>query len=407
MKILVADDDESSRSFMETILKKAGYLPIIVQNGVEAWEILNKQPVRMVITDWVMPQMDGLELCRKIREAALKNYVYIMLLTAKGHSSDAVKGLEAGADDFITKPFSPSELLARLRSGKRIIQLEDDHKNANFQLLQSEKMASIGQLAAGVAHEINNPTGFVSSNLKTLTEYNRDLFKLYGLYQSLIAELQNNSQTLPKPVLDLLNSVKNFEAEIDIDYLRTDIIDLVKDCGEGAERIKKIVIDLKDFAHPGEDKLKPANINDGIESTLNVISNEIKYKATVHKNFGELPTVQCYPQQLNQVFLNIIVNAAQAIETKGDITISTRSLEKQVEIVIEDNGSGIPPENLARIFDPFFTTKAVGKGTGLGMNVAYNIIQKHKGTIRVESELGKGTRFTIVIPTQEDEQSNE
>jgi len=175
-------------------------------------------------------------------------------------------------------------------------------------------------------------------------------------------------------------------------------MDLISDCKEGTERIKKIVIDLKDFAHPGEDKIQSTDINDGIETTLNVVWNELKYKATVNKEFGKLPMENCYPQQLNQVFMNLFVNAAQAIEKQGEISIATNADDGFVEIKIGDTGSGIDKENLSRIFDPFFTTKDVGKGTGLGLNVAYNIIKKHNGTIDVKSQVEKGTVFKIRIP---------
>jgi signal transduction histidine kinase len=164
-------------------------------------------------------------------------------------------------------------------------------------------------------------------------------------------------------------------------------------------------MDLKDFAHPGEDKLQSADINQCLESTLNVVWNELKYKTTVTKAYGDLPIMQCYPHQLNQVFMNLLVNAAQAIEKKGEITVSTRADDGHVEIEISDTGAGIPKENLSKIFDPFFTTKAVGKGTGLGLNVSYNIIKKHKGTLDVNSTVGKGTTFMIRIPVSNDEQN--
>ena len=167
---------------------------------------------------------------------------------------------------------------------------------------------------------------------------------------------------------------------------------------EGMERVAKIVSDLKEFSHVDEARLEKADINRGIESTLNIVWNEIKYKAEVIKDLGDIPLVKCFPQRLNQVFMNILVNAAQAIETRGEIRIRTRALEGEVEITISDTGVGIPKENLPRIFDPFFTTKEVGKGTGLGLNVAYNIIEKHGGSIEVKSEEGKGTAFTIRIP---------
>ena len=265
------------------------------------------------------------------------------------------------------------------------------------QLLQSEKMASIGQLAAGVAHEINNPTGFVSSNLGSLSDYQNDMFALIREYRKLTADLKKPTAS-QETISGNLDRIEGLEKEVDIDFILDDIPNLIKESQEGAERIKKIVIDLKDFAHPGEQKLQYADINRNLDSTLNVVWNELKYKATVTKDYGDLPEVQCYPHQLNQVFMNLLVNAAQAIEKKGEISIMTRALDGQVEINISDTGSGIPKENLSRIFDPFFTTKEVGKGTGLGLNVAYNIIQKHKGTIDLESEVGKGTTFSIRIP---------
>jgi signal transduction histidine kinase len=167
------------------------------------------------------------------------------------------------------------------------------------------------------------------------------------------------------------------------------------------------VIDLKDFAHPGEQKLQYADINRNLDSTLNVVWNELKYKTKVIKDYGDLPEVRCYPQQINQVFMNLLVNAAQAIEKKGEIKIATRALDGQVEIKIGDTGSGISKEDLSKIFDPFFTTKDVGKGTGLGLNVAYNIIKKHKGSIDVESELGRGATFIIRLQVDLDLESNQ
>lgn len=403
MELLIVEDNPASRILMQTMLTREGYAPVfLADNGVDAWELLQEKPVRMVITDWMMPRMDGLELCRKIRGGSFKNYIYIILLTAKIHSSDVVMGLNAGANDFISKPVNREELLARLRAGHRVIHLEDDQQKANFQLLQTEKMASIGQLAAGVAHEINNPIGFVSSNIKVLKEYNNTALQLYQLYQSLMIELEKNEMQIPGGINEIYSRIRRFEKENDIAYLTGDTVELIEDCREGVDRIKKIVCDLKDFAHPGKDELKTVDINASLESTLNVISNEVKYKAAVHKEFGSLPPVRCYPQRLNQVFLNLIVNAAQSIEPMGDITIRTRQEGMSIEIDIEDNGCGISPENLQKIFDPFFTTKEVGKGTGLGLHVAYQIIQKHKGRIDVESEPGKGTRFRITIPVNEE-----
>ena len=277
---------------------------------------------------------------------------------------------------------------------------EEEKRRLETRLLQSEKMASIGQLAAGVAHEINNPTGFVSSNLNTLSNYQNDVSRLIVQHRELAEELKEaiaSHKTLDS-ISKKLEHISELEKEIDIDFILDDTPNLIKESQEGTERIKKIVLDLKDFAHPGEDKVQTTDINKGIESTLNVVWNELKYKATVTKDYGDLPEVQCYPHQLNQVFMNLLVNAAQAIEKKGEIKISTQALDGQVKIAISDTGVGIPKKNLSRLFDPFFTTKEIGKGTGLGLNVAYNIIKKHRGTIQVESEVDTGTTFIIRIP---------
>ena len=280
-----------------------------------------------------------------------------------------------------------------------------EKKQLEAQLLQSEKMASIGRLAAGVAHEINNPTGFVSSNLKTLSDYIEDIMGLFKEYRKLISNLKKNSDICGplSEISEQLKRIVDLENEVDLEFVLKDIFDLIDESKEGTERIKKIVQDLKDFAHPGQDKPKFADINQNIDSTVNVVWNELKYKADVIKDYGDLPRVQCYPQLLNQVFMNLLINAVQSIEKRGEINIKTRANNGYVEIKISDTGSGIPKENLNRIFDPFFTTKDVGKGTGLGLNVAYNIIKKHHGKIDVNSGVGKGTTFTIKIPVTGDQ----
>ena len=196
----------------------------------------------------------------------------------------------------------------------------------------------------------------------------------------------------------MAQKITELEQRIDIDYVLSDTTALIEESREGTERIKKIVLDLKDFAHPGNDKLQLVDINAGLESTLNVVHNEIKYKAEVDRDFEDIHPVLAYPQQLNQVFMNILVNASQAIEKEGRISIVTRNADGFVEIKISDTGCGIAPENISKIFDPFFTTKEVGKGTGLGMHIVYNIVQKHYGTIEVSSTVGKGTTFSIRIP---------
>ena len=272
-----------------------------------------------------------------------------------------------------------------------------ERENAQSRLVQSDKMASIGQLAAGVAHEINNPIGFVNSNLNTLKGYHSDISILIREYRELISHLKekkDNSQS----VIDLIEKIASIEEDIDIDYLMKDLTSLVEESAEGTERVKIIVNDLKNFAHPGTGQQDNIDINRGIESTLNVVGNELKYKVTVNKELGEIPLITGYPQQLNQVFMNLFVNAAHAITDKGEINIKTFCDDGCIVIKISDTGSGIPKKNLPRLFDPFFTTKEVGKGTGLGLNVAFNIIEKHNGTISVSSKTGKGATFTIKLP---------
>jgi len=276
----------------------------------------------------------------------------------------------------------------------------DDLQNTQSQLVQSEKMASIGQLAAGVAHEINNPVGYVKSNLGTINEYRQDLMKLLRQYQNLEAIFEKKKMTTRSRTLrEAFNNIRGVKDEIDLMYIIDDHKNVIEESLEGMERVTKIVADLKDFAHMDKAKLEYSDINKGIESTLNIVWNELKYKAKVIKELGDIPLVKCYPQRLNQVFMNILVNAAHAIDDKGEIRVNTMADNGHVEIRISDTGCGIAPEVIPKIYDPFFTTKDVGKGTGLGLNVAYNIIEKHRGSIDVESQVGKGTTFKIRLET--------
>ncbi len=263
-------------------------------------------------------------------------------------------------------------------------------EEAHNQLLQSEKMASIGQLAAGVAHEINNPTGYVSSNLGTLRGYAEQLLAVLAAYEAIDDSLAP----------DQGNKIRAVKKQAELEYLKEDLLPLLAESQEGIGRVRQIVQDLKDFSHVDESEWLVADLHKGLDSTLNVVNNEIKYKAVVVKEYGDIPHVKCLASQLNQVFMNLLVNAAHAIAEKGTITIRTRQVGEEVWVEVEDTGSGIAPENLNRIFDPFFTTKPVGKGTGLGLSLSYGIVQKHKGHIEVESELGKGTTFRVRLPLE-------
>ena len=263
-------------------------------------------------------------------------------------------------------------------------------KETQGQLLQSEKLASIGQLAAGVAHEINNPIGFVYSNLGTLQRYLTDLLGLIAAYES--AE----SNIADAVVIEQLQAMKK---KADLVFLREDITALMSESRDGITRVKDIVQNLKDFSHADAgDEWHWATLQQGLDSTLNIVWNELKYKCEVVKEYAVIPDIECLPSQLNQVFMNMLVNAGHAIEERGTITIRTGTEQDQVWVEIEDTGKGIEPQNLKRIFDPFFTTKPVGTGTGLGLSLTYNIVQKHNGRLEVDSVVGQGTRFRIWLP---------
>lgn len=274
-----------------------------------------------------------------------------------------------------------------------LLQLKETNRrleDAQNQLLQSEKLASIGQLAAGVAHEINNPIGFVSSNMRTLSTYTADLLRLIDAYAAAVARVQ-----LPADAAAALQSTLQ---SVEIDYLREDLKELLHESGDGLNRVRQIVQDLKDFSHMDTGQWMAVNLNACIKSTLNVVWNEIKFKAKVEFEWGELPEVLCNAPQINQVVLNLLVNAGHAIETQGLITIRTGHDDTMAWFEIEDTGCGMSEPVQKRIFEPFFTTKPVGKGTGLGLSVSYGIVNKHGGRIEVFSTPGVGTRFRVWLP---------
>jgi len=276
-----------------------------------------------------------------------------------------------------------------------MLRMNEMLEEAQDQVVQSEKMASIGQIAAGVAHEINNPIGYVLSNLGTLESY---LATLFGLLETRIGSEGRSS--VPQPAS--LQRVAEPRASVDVEFLRDDIVALLSESRDGILRVKHIVQDLKDFSRGGMDEVwEVVNLHDALDRTLNIVRNEIKYKAGIETHYGDLPDVECIPSRLHQVFLNLIVNAGQAIEANGTITISTGAGANEIWIRFEDTGCGIPKANLNRIFEPFFTTKPVGQGTGLGLSVSYSIVRRHGGSIEVDSEVGRGSRFTIRLPVRQ------
>ena len=260
-------------------------------------------------------------------------------------------------------------------------------KDAQMQIFQQEKMASIGQLAAGVAHEINNPMGFISSNLSTLNKYVDRLAEFIAV---------NDESLAGSEAAEKINAARK---RLKIDYVMEDSHQLIAESLDGAARVRRIVQDLKSFSRVDHAETARINLNEAVDTTINIAWNEIKYVATLNRDFGEVPQIKCFPQQLNQVFLNLLVNAAHAIgDRQGSITVRTWSEAEYVFVSVTDSGCGIPEEIRQKIFEPFFTTKEVGKGTGLGLSISYDIVHKHGGEIMVESEVGLGSTFTVRLP---------
>ncbi|MDD2319879.1 MAG: ATP-binding protein [Geobacteraceae bacterium] len=262
-------------------------------------------------------------------------------------------------------------------------------KTSQSQVLQQEKMASIGQLAAGVAHEINNPIGFITSNLNSLGKYLTRMTDFIRLQKNALASPGDPSAQAV---------VREKEKTMKMEFILEDSMKIIEESLDGSERVQKIVQGLKSFSRSDDGKRVPADLNQCIESAINIVWNEIKYKATLQKELGKLPQTLCYPNQLNQVFINFLINAVQAIDGQGIISIRTWQEHDSICASVSDTGCGIPPEIASRVFEPFFTTKDVGMGTGLGLSISYEVIKRHNGDIRVESTPGKGSTFTISIP---------
>ena len=360
-----------------------------------------KKKKRPVVVEQVHVDARGeqkfLELCARPimnrRGELAQVAVYGLDITDRKKAQDAVEDALARTRDMALQQEMQNALMQKQK--KRLEKAYGDLKMAQSQMLQKEKMASIGQLAAGVAHEINNPMGFISSNLVSLGKHTQRLVDFIEAQTELYS-------TLPGAETVLSAAAKK-RKELRVDYVLGDLKDLLAESLEGAERVKAIVQNLKSFSRIDAAEESRINIHDCLESTINIVWNEIKYKAELKREYGDLPMINCFPQQLNQVFMNLLVNAAHAIEKNGEIVVRTWRQGENVMITVADNGSGIAPEHLNRLFEPFFTTKEVGKGTGLGLSIAYDIVKKHKGEIRVASEVGKGTTFAISLPITEND----
>jgi signal transduction histidine kinase len=287
------------------------------------------------------------------------------------------------------------ERTAKLVRANEALQAEmAERKHRESQLVQSEKLASIGQLAAGVAHEINNPIGFVCSNFGALQGYLDTLFQLLDAYERAAAQLESP---------ETAGRLARLRQDLQFDYLKEDVPGLMRESREGIERVRAIVQDLRDFSQVDSAQAwQWASLHQGIDSTLNIVASEVRPAADIVKAYGQIPDIECQPAQINEVVMNLVVNAAHAMgPQRGRITLTTGTEGDTVWLEVADNGGGIPAQNLSRIFDPFFTTKPVGKGTGLGLSLSYGIVQRHHGRIEVDSRVGEGTRFRVVLPVRQ------
>ncbi|QNM96604.1 response regulator [Chitinimonas koreensis] len=403
--ILIVDDTPTNLGVMVDSLEAQGFRALVAQSGVEALERARYVSPDLILLDVMMPGMDGFEVCRRLKQDEATRSIPVIFMTALADTDNTVAGLQAGAVDYVTKPFKMPELLARIDTQLAVqaMQRQLQRRNAELhalnerlllaqvQLEQADKLASIGQLAAGIAHEINNPISFVFANLGVLEDYVVQLFALIAAYEAAESRLGAPPQRA---------ELARLRERIQLEFLKEDVPALLEQTLDGIGRVRQIVQDLRDFSHvDGNHDWQWADLHRGIDTTLNIIGRELKDKAELVKDYGPIPEVECLPSQLNQVVMNLATNAAQAIGAeRGRIVIRTGVAGEQVWLEISDNGTGIPEENLPRIFDPFFTTKPIGKGTGLGLSLSYGIVQKHRGRIEVESVVGQGTTFRVMLP---------
>lgn len=404
--ILIVDDTPTNLKVLFELLNQSGFKVSIAKSGESALKKVHEALPDMILLDVMMPGIDGFETCRRLKGDPRTKDIPVIFMTVLSELVDKVKGLKLGAVDYITKPIAQEEVLARIN-----VHLE--LRKAQMRLLQEEKMAALGQLVAGVAHEINNPVNFIYANLPHAQEYIRELLRLVHLYQAYT----------PQPIPE----IQTYSEEIDWEFIKDDLPQLLHSMEVGAERILEIVHSLQVFSRRDQAESKPVNLHECIDSTLMLLSRRLQAKfrhpdyhysdIEVIKEYGELPLIKGYAGQLNQVFMNILANAIDAINEKLENEVNSQTIDShvftpkitictavsadntQVIIRIQDNGIGLPEELHHKIFEQFFTTKPVGQGTGLGLSISRQIIvDKHGGTLEVNSSLGEGSEFIITLP---------
>jgi signal transduction histidine kinase len=417
--ILIVDDTPNNIRLLFDVLNEAGFDVSVAKSGEMALEQLALNQPDLILLDVMMPGIDGFETCQQLKADPNTRQIPVIFMTALADSVDKVKGLRLGAIDYVTKPIEIDEVLARInihltlsntqlaltkevmerrQTEAKLQQTLDDLRRTQTQLIQNEKMSSLGQLVAGVAHEINNPINFIFGNLGPAHRYTQSLLDLLQLYQQKYAVSEPDIQAKVE--------------EIDLDFVVKDLPRLLDSMKVGTERIREIVRSLRIFSRLDEAGLKPVDIHQGIDSTLTILEHKLKEVAEIEivRDYGELPLIECYAGQLNQVFMNILSNAIDALAervkqqngVRPTIKITTSMTHNSVLIQIADNGAGMPDEVKQRIFDPFFTTKPVGIGTGMGLAISYQIVtERHGGILKCRSRAGEGTEFLIQIPLKQ------
>ncbi len=400
MRVLVAEDDLTTRRMLEALLGKWGYEAVGACDGNEAWQILqDAEPPRLAILDWMMPGLDGVELCHRLRKRAGVSYVYVILVTCRNEKGDVIQGLDSGADDFVTKPFEPDELKSRLEAGSRIVKYEIELAEKNKlladsvahmeklaeerakQLVHADRMASLGVMSASIAHEINNPTSFISGNLQIMERFWEDIVHLLSDYHE---KAPDNCNKLP--------------------FILEELPKIMQDMRKGVKRVSSIVSGLKSFSRQGSGERTTCSVTECISLALELCHNTLKNRVTVQKELStDVPDVTANHQELEQVLVNLIVNSADALEGQknGILKIITSNSGQTLCIGIEDNGPGIPREYLDKIWEPFFTTKESVKATGLGLAISRRIIEDHGGTLIAENKPEGGARFMLELPCRQ------
>jgi signal transduction histidine kinase len=387
-KVAIVDDQQSNRLVFGKMLTDH-YQVSMFESAEDIFEAYKTGEVwDIILSDLHMAGKTGKDVILFFSDKTIP----VMIITADSERRVESELLSCGATDFVTKPVHPEVLLNRIAIQIRLREQSARISATQEQLIQSEKLAALGQLAAGVAHEINNPVGFVSSNMNLISRYISKLNDELDHFKGMCEQEESGASIL---------LYASWSAQSKLTDHLSSLTELASESLEGLARVRDIVKDLKEYSHTGDARFELADINSMLKSSVNLLRNEIKYKAEVKWQLTDIPKVDCITSQLGQVFVNIIVNACQAIEEFGVITITTKAKANEIEITISDNGCGMSMKTIKKVFDPFFTTKPVGKGTGIGLAITRSIIDRHSGSIQVASEVGKGTTFSIRIPQEQ------